>query len=309
MVAQCVVTNHVQKHVHQDWCVAGHLRNKQWAMSRRRVFESVVCAEQCKTRWARNRMGMRGSLATIFKCVVCAEQWKSQWARNNRMCMRGSLATIFKCVVCAEQCKTRWVRINRMGMRGSLATIFKCVVCAEQWKSQWARNNRMGMRGSLATIFQCVVCAEQWKTRWACIYRMGMRGLCQAKQNARLQHAHLTTAEMGFSLTAESNEVTCPQDAREGKVSDRFLAPVISSFATSVLADDEQVEDLTQPVNEARRQLESLHRRWSKITKTSQSENVRMKACKETEKSNKFIRIVQTQRPAVGERLCRKSGV
>ncbi len=63
--------------------------------------------------------------------------------------------------------------------------------------------------------------------------------------------------------------------------------------ATSVLADDEQVEDLTQPVNEVRRQLESLHRRWSKITKTSESENVRMKACKEVEKSNKFIRIVQ----------------
>jgi hypothetical protein len=60
-----------------------------------------------------------------------------------------------------------------------------------------------------------------------------------------------------------------------------------------VLADDEQVEDLTQPVNEVRRQLESLHRRWSKITKTSESENVRMKACKEAEKSNKFIRIVQ----------------
>jgi hypothetical protein len=31
----------------------------------------------------------------------------------------------------------------------------------------------------------------------------------------------------------------------------------------------------------------------SKITKTSESENVRMKACEEAEKSNKFIRIVQ----------------
>jgi hypothetical protein len=115
----------------------------------------------------------------------------------------------------------------------------------------------------------------------------------KAKSAAEIATIWLTTAEMGFSLTAESNEVTCPQDAREGKVSDRFLAPAISSFATSVLADDEQVEDLTQPVNEARRQLESLHRRWSKITKTSESENVRMKACKEAEKSNKFIRIVQ----------------
>ena len=69
----------------------------------------------------------------------------------------------------------------------------------------------------------------------------------------------LTTADMGFSLTAEPNEITCPQDAREGKVCDRFLAPAISRFATSVLTDDEQVEDLTQPVNKAKRQLESLH--------------------------------------------------
>ena len=46
----------------------------------------------------------------------------------------------------------------------------------------------------------------------------------------------LTTAEMGFSLTAKPNEVMCPKDAREGKVSDRFLAPAISRFATSVLA-------------------------------------------------------------------------
>ena len=91
----------------------------------------------------------------------------------------------------------------------------------------------------------------------------------------------------------EPNEITCSQDAREGKVSDRFLAPAISRFATSVLADDEQVEDLTQPVNKVRRQLESLHWRWSKITETSGSENVRMKACKEAEKSSKFIRIVQ----------------
>ena len=98
---------------------------------------------------------------------------------------------------------------------------------------------------------------------------------------------------MGFSLTAEPNEITCPQDAREGKVSDRFLAPAVSRFATSVLRDDEKVEDLTQPVNKAQTQLESLHRRLSKINKTPESENVRMNACKEAEKSSKFIRIVQ----------------
>ncbi len=83
----------------------------------------------------------------------------------------------------------------------------------------------------------------------------------------------LTTTEMGFSLTVKPNEVTCPKDARERKVSDRFLAPAISCFATSVLSNDEQVEDLAQQINEARRQLASLHERWSKITKTSESED------------------------------------
>jgi hypothetical protein len=115
----------------------------------------------------------------------------------------------------------------------------------------------------------------------------------KAQSAAEIATVCLTTADMGISLTAESNEVTCPQDAREGKVSDRFLAPAISRFATGVLVDDEQVEDLTQPINEARRQLASLHRRWSKITKTSESENVRMQACKEAEKANKVTRIVQ----------------
>ena len=122
-----------------------------------------------------------------------------------------------------------------------------------------------------------------------------MRQLIVLKANSEEEIATvwLTTAGMGFSLTAEPNEITCPQDAREGKVSDRFLAPAISRFATNVLTDDEQVEDMTQPVNEAQKQLEGLHRRWSKITKTPGSENVRMKACKEAEKSSKFIRIVQ----------------
>jgi hypothetical protein len=46
----------------------------------------------------------------------------------------------------------------------------------------------------------------------------------------------LTTAEMGFSLTDEPNEILCPKDVREGKVSDRYLAPAISRFVTSTQA-------------------------------------------------------------------------
>ena len=60
-----------------------------------------------------------------------------------------------------------------------------------------------------------------------------------------------------------------------------------------MLSNDEQVEDLAQQINEARRQLASLHQRWSKIIKTSESEDVRRQACKEAEKSNRFTRIVQ----------------
>jgi hypothetical protein len=41
----------------------------------------------------------------------------------------------------------------------------------------------------------------------------------------------LTTAEMGFSLTEEPNEILCPKDVREGKGSDRYLAPAISQSA------------------------------------------------------------------------------
>jgi len=61
----------------------------------------------------------------------------------------------------------------------------------------------------------------------------------------------LTTAEMGFSLTEEPNEILCPKDVREGKVSDRYLAPVISRFVTSTLAEvgggverDQQAKDV-----------------------------------------------------------------
>jgi hypothetical protein len=46
----------------------------------------------------------------------------------------------------------------------------------------------------------------------------------------------LTTAEMGFSLTEEPNEILCPKDVRGGKGIDRFLAPAISQFVTNTLA-------------------------------------------------------------------------
>ena len=47
----------------------------------------------------------------------------------------------------------------------------------------------------------------------------------------------LTTAEMCFTLTDEPNAILCPRDVRDGKVSDRYLAPAISRFAVSIQAN------------------------------------------------------------------------
>jgi hypothetical protein len=46
-----------------------------------------------------------------------------------------------------------------------------------------------------------------------------VRQLIDLKANSEEEIATvwLTTSGMGFSLTAEPNEITCPQDAREGK--------------------------------------------------------------------------------------------
>ena len=44
----------------------------------------------------------------------------------------------------------------------------------------------------------------------------------------------LTTAEMGFSLTDEPHMVICSKDIREGKITDRYLAPAISKSATAI---------------------------------------------------------------------------
>jgi hypothetical protein len=56
----------------------------------------------------------------------------------------------------------------------------------------------------------------------------------------------LTTAEMGFSVTDEPNAILCPRDAREGKVSDRYLAPAISRFDTSIQTNIETGAEIDQ---------------------------------------------------------------
>ncbi len=76
----------------------------------------------------------------------------------------------------------------------------------------------------------------------------------------------LTTAEMGFSLTEEQDEVVCSKDVKEGRITDRFLAPAISRFATDTWSMNKQTTDV-------RRKLEDLHQRWGKTNAISNIEN------------------------------------
>jgi hypothetical protein len=88
----------------------------------------------------------------------------------------------------------------------------------------------------------------------------------------------LTTAEMGFSLTDEPNEILCPKDVREGKGSDRFLAPAISRFVTSSLAEVGGGADRHQQAKDVWREIVHLHQRWGKISKITEGDNIRAQA-------------------------------
>jgi ribonuclease HI len=96
----------------------------------------------------------------------------------------------------------------------------------------------------------------------------------------------LTMAEMGFSLTEEQDEVVCAKDVKEGKITDRFLAPAISRFATDTWSMNRQTADV-------KRKLEDLHQRWGRTNKISNSENIKAQADNEAKVTKKFIRIIQ----------------
>ena len=87
----------------------------------------------------------------------------------------------------------------------------------------------------------------------------------------------LTTAEMGFSLTEEPNEILCPKDIRGGKGIDRFPAPAISQFVTNTLAGTGGGADRDQQAQDVWRELVHLH----------------LQACNDANASGQFTRIVQ----------------
>jgi hypothetical protein len=105
----------------------------------------------------------------------------------------------------------------------------------------------------------------------------------------------LTTAEMGFSLTDEPNEILCPKDVREGKGSDRFLAPAISRFVKSTVAEVGGGTERDQQAEDVWRELVHLHQRWGRISKITEGDNIRAQACNDANASRQFTRIVQNK--------------
>ena len=77
---------------------------------------------------------------------------------------------------------------------------------------------------------------------------------------------------MGFSLTDEPNEILCPKDIREGRVSDRYVAQAISRFVTSTLAEVGGEAESDQQAKDVWRELLHLYQRWGKVSKITEGE-------------------------------------
>ena len=60
-------------------------------------------------------------------------------------------------------------------------------------------------------------------------------------------------------MTDEPNAILCPRDVREGKVSDRYLAPAISRFATDIQANVGTGAEMDQQAKDMWRELVKLH--------------------------------------------------
>ena len=103
----------------------------------------------------------------------------------------------------------------------------------------------------------------------------------------------LTTAEMGFSLTEEQDDVVCTKDVKEGKITDRFLAPAISQFAADMRRKVVTGADTDRQTTDVRRKLEDLHQRWGRANVTPNSKDIKAQAGNEAKVTNRFIRIIQ----------------
>jgi len=76
-------------------------------------------------------------------------------------------------------------------------------------------------------------------------------------------------------------------------VSDRYLAPAISRFVTSTLAEVGGGADRDQQAKDVWRELVHLYQRWGKVSKITEGDNIRAQACNDANASRQFTRIVQ----------------
>ena len=112
----------------------------------------------------------------------------------------------------------------------------------------------------------------------------------------------LTTSEMGFSLMDEPNTVVCTKDVKEGKVCDRYLAPAISKFVTNTLTKTNIGTETGQQTSDIWRELVSLHRRWGKVNKRTEGDNLRSQARRDAD-ATRLHKNRSTQESPVGERF------
>ena len=112
---------------------------------------------------------------------------------------------------------------------------------------------------------------------------------------------------MGFSFTNEPNEILCPKDVREGKVSDRYLAPAISRFVTSIQAKAGIGAEMDELVKDVWRELVNLHQRWGKVSKITEGDNIRAQACNDANAS--IHKNHPTKESPLGKRFYCESGI
>jgi hypothetical protein len=112
----------------------------------------------------------------------------------------------------------------------------------------------------------------------------------------------LTTSEMGFSLMDKPNTVVCTKDVKEGKVCDRYLAPTISKFVTNTLTKTDIGTETGQQTSDVWRELVSLHRRWGKVNKRTEGDNLRSQARRDAD-ATRLHKNRSTQESPVGERF------
>ena len=102
----------------------------------------------------------------------------------------------------------------------------------------------------------------------------------------------LTTSELGFSLTDESQMDICSRDVKEGKVTDRYLAPAISKSSVAIQAVEEREPTMDPKEKELRREVVHLHQRWGKVREESTNDETRKRVRMSVVETQGFTRMV-----------------